>query len=344
MSFLNKYHVHIEGIKDLSDNEHFIRFKTEGYFTKSSLGHFYPLLERLALIQRQFPIAPLKPSILTFVADHGISIANTEDQDSHETILHILAKPNYYLFQAEKKAFLNHRIVDLGTFNSDENNSTFWMHRGQGFINARINSGSANFAEYPAMTTAQCEEAFAVGQKLVERELYSGVNFLVLNSFGNGDDIAFFALFAALEEKSLLELWQADCLITYNLKFIVDLSKALRKHPISHEPFTILSFYGSFETAALCGAILKGAEKGISLVLNSPMSKIAAIIAARVNPKVLDYCILGQKGNLKIENDLFLKKEPVFLDLSQTRFKEPINLRSHLQLLQDLLVELGYKM
>jgi nicotinate-nucleotide--dimethylbenzimidazole phosphoribosyltransferase len=342
MSFLNKYHFHIEGVKNLSDNENFIRFQTGGYFTKSSLGHFYPLLERLALIQGQFPIAPLKPSILTFVADHGVSRANTEEQDSHETILHILSKPNFYFLQAEKKTLLNHRIVDLGTFNSDENNSTFWMHRGQGLINARINSGSANFAEYPAMTTAQCEEAFAVGQKLVERELYSGINFLVLNSFGSGDDMAFFALFAALEDKSLLELWQDDSLATHNLKFIEDLSKALRKHPISHDPFTILSFYGSFETAALCGAILKGAEKGIALILNSPMAKVAAIITARINPKVLDYCILGQKGNLKIENNLDLKKEPVFLDLSQTRLKEPINLRSNIQLIQDLIAELGH--
>ena len=289
----------------------------------------------------------LKPSILTFVADHGVaktaSLYNNGESDSHEAILHILSKPNYYFFQNNSKTLLSHRIADLGTFHSDENNSTFWLHRGQGLINARINSGSANFAEYPAMTTAQCEEAFAVGQKLVEREIYEKVNFLILNSFGRGEDIAFFALLAALEDKSLLELWEANVFLAYDLKSIEDISKALRKHPISHDPFTILSFYGSFETAALCGAILKGAEKGIPLILNSPMAKIAAIIAGRINPKALGYCILGQKGILSWENKLDFKGKPIYFDSAETRFKEPINLRSNIQLIQDLLDELAQK-
>jgi len=276
------------------------------------------------------------------VADHGIaksfSLSSEERSDSYERILHILSKPNYYFFQAHDKTLLSHRIVDLGTFHSDENNSTVWLHRGQGLINARINSGSANFAEYPAMTTAQCEEAFAIGQKLVEREIYEGVNFLFLNSFGSGEELAFFALLAALEDRSFAELWEKDLFPQLDFKSVEDLSKALRRHPISHDPFTILSFYGSFETAALCGAILKGAEKGIPLILNSPMAKTAALIAARIDSKVLDYCIYSREGVFKKEQQQFGLSEKIpLLSKGAYQLREPLYLAGEMQILQSLL-------
>lgn len=345
MSFLDKLQLHIKGIQDLPENAALSHCLTEKGLSKSNLGHFEPLLQRLSLIQGKFPLEKLKPSILSFVADHGVakSLVTTHEEfsDSHASILHILSKPNYYFFQAQEKTLLGHRIVDLGAFQSDENNSTFWLHRGQGLINARINSGSANFAEYPAMTTAECEEAFAIGQKLVEREAYGGVNFLFLNSFGKGEDISFFALLAALKDKSFSELWEHSLLPELEKNAIEDLSKAIRRHPISHDPFTILSFFGSFETAALCGAILKGAEQGIALILNSSMAKIAALITQRINPKAIDYCLYAHPGFFESERQQFgLDSAIPHLSMSAYKIPEPYYLAGEMQVLQALLEEL----
>jgi len=346
MSFLDRSHHHIKGIQDLPENAVLNDCLAQKRISKSSLGHFEPLLQRLSLIHGKFPLEKLKPSILTFVADHGVakSLYATHDEfsDSHASILHILSKPNYYFFQAHEKTLLGHRIVDLGAFQSDENNSTFWLHRGQGLINARVNSGSANFAEYPAMTTAECEEAFAIGQKLVEREIYEGVNFLFLNSFGKGEDISFFALLAALKDKSFADLWEGALFKQFDNHAIDDLSRALRRHPISHDPFTILSFYGSFETAALCGAILKAAEKGVPLILNSPMAKVAALISERINTKAIDYCIYSNAGFFEIERQQFGSDYAIpHFSMGRYKIQEPYYLAGEMQVFQALLEELA---
>ncbi len=347
MSFLDKSQLNIKGIQNLPKSRSLRDCLLVKGQQEKDLGHFEPLLQRLALIHGKFPLPRLKPSVLTFVADHGVSksLDTTHDEfsDSHASILHILSKPNYYFLQAHEKTPLSHRIVDLGAFQSDENNSTFWMHRGQGFINARVNSGSANFADYPAMTTAECEEAFAIGQKLVEREQFEGVNFLFLNSFGQGQDLSYFALLAALKDRSLADLWEENLLPQFESNRIDDLSKSLRRHPLSHDPFTILSFYGSFETAALCGAILKGAEQGVPLILSSPMAKIAAFLCSRIDSKCLDYCIFANTGIFTSEKEQFgLKVEIPKLSTGQYRFTEPFYLAGELQVFQSLLDELNY--
>jgi nicotinate-nucleotide--dimethylbenzimidazole phosphoribosyltransferase len=340
MSFLNKYQFRIEPLRSLKQNEFLSAIEA---FQKRGmhLGHFQELFRRLASIQGSYPLQELKPSILTFVADHGISrnsdFIGLNSTDSQTAILHALTRPKYFYLKGEEKKTLNHRIIDLGTFTADDNNSTYWMHRGQGLINARINTGSSSFSDYPAMTTAECEEAFAVGQKLASREIYNGANFLVLNSFGNGDILSFYALLAALENKSIAYFIDQEARPEFTSKSIDDLAKAIRKHPISHDPFTILSFYGSFETAALCGAILKSAESGIAIILRSPMAKIAALIASRINDGVMDYCIFANQGSLKTEKSpLFSKLRVPYLSLSEFQSSEPIDTAAQLQILETL--------
>jgi nicotinate-nucleotide--dimethylbenzimidazole phosphoribosyltransferase len=193
------------------------------------------------------------------------------------------------------------------------------------------------------MTTAECEEAFAIGQKLVEREVYEGVNFLFLNSFGKGEDISFFALLAALKDKAFTDLWESDLRPQFDKDLIDDLSKSLRRHPISHDPFTILSFFGSFETAALCGAIIKGAEKGIALILNSPMAKVAALICERINSKSIDYCIYSKAGFFESERQQFAAEGATipYLSMGQYKIQEPYYLAGEIQVFQALLEELA---
>jgi nicotinate-nucleotide--dimethylbenzimidazole phosphoribosyltransferase len=341
MSFLNKYNFRIEPLLGLKSKNEFLSALEAFYSRNMHLGHYQELFRRLALVQGCYPLQSLKPSILTFVADHGISryadFVGLNSVDSQEAILHALTSPKYFYLKGEEKKTLNHRIIDLGTFNADDNNSTYWMHRGQGLINARINTGSASFSDYPAMTTAECDQAFAVGQKLAAREIYNGVNLLVLNSFGNGDSLSFYALLAALENKSIAHLMNDETLAEFGTKSIQDLAKAIRKHPISHDPFTILSFYGSFETAALCGAILKSAESRVAIILRSPMAKIAALLAFRINDRVLDYCVFANQGALKTsKSQLFSKLAIPYLSLSDFQSREPIDIAAQLQIIEIL--------
>lgn len=347
MSFLSRPNYQIEALKPLNNYPVFKEFYHRNLVSRSDIGHYRALILKLGLIYQGDINRSLKPAVLSFVADHGVALSKTFrpyfQKDSQEFILHLLSKPTYTYLGAQKVQEINHRIIDLGTERTDDSNSTFWIHRGKRLISAKINKASADFAQYPAMTTSECYQALATGEKLVERESFNKSNLLVLNSFGRGEELSFFSLFAALENQALVEVWEPKYFKELDIACIEDLSKAIRKNPLSHDPFTILSFYGSYETAALCGAILKAAEAKIPIVLSSSMAKVAALIAQRINSAVKDYCIIGQNGYFETEKIINKRLGNTFIDLSETSLKEPLFIGHQIQMLESMISELTEK-
>jgi nicotinate-nucleotide--dimethylbenzimidazole phosphoribosyltransferase len=71
------------------------------------------------------------------------------------------------------------------------------------------------------------------------------------------------------------------------------LTKAIQQHAIDPDPFTVLTTFGGFEIAMICGAYLQAAEERMLIMVDGFISTSALLVASRLYPHVLDYCIFG---------------------------------------------------
>ena len=62
------------------------------------------------------------------------------------------------------------------------------------------------------------------------------------------------------------------------------------------DPLTILARFGGFEIAMLAGAMIKAAEGGMVLVIDGFIVTAALLVAARMAPAILDYCVFAHRS------------------------------------------------
>ncbi len=82
------------------------------------------------------------------------------------------------------------------------------------------------------------------------------------------------------------------------------LAQAIQNHTIDHSveqpdqlPLSILSTFGGFEIAMMCGAMLKAAELDMVLLIDGFIATAALLTATAFNQNVLDYCIFTHQSS-----------------------------------------------
>ncbi|HBF20804.1 MAG TPA: hypothetical protein DDW81_11955 [Cryomorphaceae bacterium] len=232
-----------------------------------------------------------KPALLIFAADHGIThtfrdrTLRAEGGDTSSRVLHFLEgdSPLNRMCREQK---ITLRVVDLGVDHHFENLLSYWLHHGSRHINRKVGFGTQNFSHVPAMTTAQCHEAFDAGAELVDQERKSGSNVLIFGALGDGNTFSAIALMAAL-----LELKPRQVSLNKQDKEII--FKALRKHPKTHDPFMLLTLFGGYEIAAITGAFLQAAEYRMLILVDGLVTATALLVAAAINARVVEYVVFS---------------------------------------------------
>lgn len=245
------------------------------------------------------------PSLLIFAGDHGVvkeALPNHQEVYTYQTILDFL-QGTEVINTLARQSPLQLKIVDAGVDHSFEGTLTYWLNHGTRLLNRKVGFGTNNFVEYPAMTTAETIKAIEMGMDCVEKEFILNCNVLGLSSLGRGGFSSSLALYCAL-----LESTPGEVIVKEEHKIFATeielVTKALRKHPITHDPLTILALYGGFEMAALTGAILRAAQLGQLLIIDDFNTSVAALVACKINSKSLDYCIFAQQNKLSVHQHL----------------------------------------
>jgi nicotinate-nucleotide--dimethylbenzimidazole phosphoribosyltransferase len=65
---------------------------------------------------------------------------------------------------------------------------------------------------------------------------------------------------------------------------------------IAQEPLEVLRQFGGLEIASMAGAALAAAAARRPVVVDGVISTAAVLVAARLQPRVLDYCIFGHSS------------------------------------------------
>ena len=165
-------------------------------------------------------------------------------------------------------------------------------------IDARVGRGTANFARGPAMDVLAVHRALAAGEAAVDAVLAGApYDVLALGDMGIGNTTSAAAIVAVCSDASAREVTGRGTGI--------DDARLERKRAIvaaAIEPLrgasweTLASAVGGFEIVGLAGAILRAASLRLPIVLDGFIVAAAALLAQRIDPRAIDYCIAAHRS------------------------------------------------
>jgi nicotinate-nucleotide--dimethylbenzimidazole phosphoribosyltransferase len=261
-----------------------------------ALGYLETIALKIATIQQTLNPQLLQPAVVVFAGDHGIAVDNEVNPFPQEVTAQMVynflnggAAINVFCKQHQIKI----KIVDTGV------NHKFKFH--PDLINAKIKHGTKNYLHEPAMTMDECETAIDNGADIVNKLHQDGTNIVGFGEMGIGNTSS-----ASLLMHQLTGIPINECVGSgtgLDEKGIEKkrevLKRALEKHQNDGSPLAVLSTYGGYEIATMCGAMLQAAELKMILIIDGFIATSALLVASKMHPSLLDYCLFAHQSEEK---------------------------------------------
>lgn len=258
-----------------------------------ALGRLESLALQIGLARGELAPTLRQPQLAVFAADHGAAKAGVSAFPQDVTWQMV---ENFLAGGAAINVFargngLALSIVDAGVAHDFSLDGT----PRAGLIDAKIAAGTANFIEAPAMTAAEVEAAMARGAALAHAWADAGCDVLGFGEMGIGNTAAASLLTHVLTNTPL------DTCIGRGTG--LDDSGLARKRELLAKavarvgdvgqlaPRQVLAEFGGLEIAMMAGAMLGAAERRIVLLIDGFIVGAAALVAARLHPEILPYCV-----------------------------------------------------
>ncbi len=259
-----------------------------------ALGELEGLARQIALVQHTLAPALRRPHVLVFAADHGISQAGVSQYPPEVT--HQMVR-NFAGGGAAINVFCRHNglgltIVDAGVRGSFADLPAV--------RDEKIAEGTRSFAHEPAMSAAECADALARGARLADELHATGCNVLGVGEMGIGNTSAAAVLMHRLTGQPLAAcVGRGTGLDAAGLARKLEvLTRAVAAHPaVGAGPLAVLATFGGFEIAQMCGALLRAAEHRMLLLIDGFIASAALLVAARLAPPVLAYCVFCHESD-----------------------------------------------
>ncbi|MFZ2629817.1 MAG: nicotinate-nucleotide--dimethylbenzimidazole phosphoribosyltransferase [Rugosibacter sp.] len=287
-----------------------------------ALGRLESLAVQLGLIQHSLAPQIRQPHILVCAGDHGAAKAGISAYPQEvtwqmvENFLAGGAAINVLARQANAQLV----VADAGVAHD--------FGARDGLLDKKVGAGgTANYLAGPAMSAAQCRQALAHGAAIARQLAASGCNTLGFGEMGIGNTAS-----ASLLTHCLTSLPLADVIgrgtglddagLERKRTLLQQALKAWPERPhFSHHPFpegaagsgctqaacdeaaagenaiSILARCGGFEIAMLTGAMLAAAQAGMTLVIDGFIVTSALLVAYRIAPEILGYCVFSHRSN-----------------------------------------------
>lgn len=160
-----------------------------------------------------------------------------------------------------------------------------------------VAKGTADFSRAAAMTPAQCEQAMWSGREAVGD--VSTTQLFIGGEMGIGNTTSASALYAALLNLPPIQVVGPGTGVddkTKKLKCDIVAQALDRHHEFLNDPLMVLSRLGGFEIAALVGAYIYCAQKGVPILVDGFISTAAALVASKINPRVSEWFIFSHQS------------------------------------------------
>jgi nicotinate-nucleotide--dimethylbenzimidazole phosphoribosyltransferase len=259
-----------------------------------ALGLLETLAIQIGLIQKTVRPVLRSPVVLVFAGDHGVVKAGVSpypQEVTYQMVLNFLAGGAGINVFARANG-LAVRVIDAGVNHAFEGEA--------GLINVKVAHGTASFLDAPAMTVTQCEQAIAKGIALAENEIAAGSNVLGFGEMGIGNTTAAAAIMAVLCNLPVPRCTgRGTGLDDAGLQNKISvITRAIQLHKVNPQnALQALATFGGFEIAMMAGAMLGAAKHGAVLLIDGFIATAALLVAARMQPNILEYCVFSHQSD-----------------------------------------------
>jgi len=253
-----------------------------------SLGVLEHCAVQLAALQRreQPQIADVKIAI--FAADHGVAAEGVSAFPQIVTgeMVRNFSAGGAAITVLAQELNADFQVINVGTVNPLETLS--------GVVDKRLGNGTQNFAQQPAMSAELCEQALRIGADVIDQ--CASVDLFIGGEMGIANTTSATALACALLQIPALDLVGRGTGVDDHgmaLKAAV-IEKALQLHRAQlTTPLAILQYVGGFEIAALVGAYIRSAQKGIPILVDGFICTAAALMALELNASIRPWLLFS---------------------------------------------------
>lgn len=260
-----------------------------------ALGQLEELAKKIGLIQQRLDPEFDQPHLLVFAGDHGaakVGVSAYPQEVTWQMVENFLeggAAINVFARQNE----IFHAIIDAGVAHD--------FGRRNGLINAKVGHGTANYIEQPAMTMDQCARAIERGAEISRNLSANACNLVGFGEMGIGNTASATLLTHCLTGTPLVDCIGRgagldDAGLGRKQALLVQALTRYRSAGGDDAPLNVLAEFGGFEIAMMVGAMLGAAEARMTLLIDGFIVGSAALIAARMAPALLDYCIFCHRS------------------------------------------------
>ena len=256
-----------------------------------ALGQLEKLAKTVGLIQQSLTPSLSNPQMLVFAGDHGAAKAGVSafPQDVSWQMVENFLAGGAAINVFSRQNGLALRVVDAGVAHD---------FRGprEGLIDLKVAPGTANYIEQAAMSAEQCQQAIEQGAGVILGLAAAGCNVVGFGEMGIGNTAS-----ASLITHCLTGVSLADCVgrgtglnddgLNRKRALLDTALKRYRQVGGGDAPLHVLAEFGGFEIATMVGAMLAAAEAKMALLIDGFIVSSAALVAARLQPAVLDYCV-----------------------------------------------------
>lgn len=285
---MNKLEATIRTIKPLDEVAMKGARERQNALTKpqGSLGVLEELSVKLAGIQASPMPTVQKKVVVVMAGDHGVSEEGVSAFPSEVTLqmVYNFLRGGAGINVISRFVHAEVLVVDIGV--------AARLERHPRLLDRKVRTGAANISRGPAMSRGEALKSVETGIEIAAEAVSKGATVIGTGDMGIGNTTASSAILAAFTELPLdwvvgrgtgidEEKWELK-------KKIIHQALVVNK-PDRSDPIDVLVKVGGFEIGGLAGCILGAAAHRVPVVIDGFISGAAALLAAELEPKVVDY-------------------------------------------------------
>lgn len=286
--------------------QHKINFKTKPL---GALGDLETLAQQICLVQNTLSPKLVAPTLLVFAADHGIAndgVSAYPAEVTPQMVLNFLnggAAINVFCQQNKIKL----KVVDAGV------NFDFEPH--ENLIDAKINKGTQSYLTGTAMSKAELQQCFDQATNIIKSVYATNCNVIGFGEMGIGNTSSASLLMSALCDYPIEDcVGRGTGLDDAQLQHKINILKEVQNyHSRPKGVKEALVFFGGYEIAQICGAMLAAYEKNMLILVDGFIATAAFLCAYHLNPKIKENAIFchqsDEQGHLRMLN--YLEAKPI---------------------------------
>lgn len=260
---------------------------------KGSLGTLEALAMQVGLIQQTLSPSLRHPVNVIYASDHGIAdegVSKSPKEVTRQVIHNFLNGGAGVCFLARQHGF-ELKIVDGGV--------DFDFPEIPSLINRKIRKSTRNFLHEAAMTVEEMEKAIRYGADIVTDCFDEGCNVVSFGEMGIGNTAASSMWMACLTQIPLIDCVGAGSGLDnegVRHKYEV-LNRSLDNYEGDGSAVDVMRYFGGYEMVMAVGGMLRAAELGMIILVDGFIMTNCALVASRLYPEMLPYCIFGHCGD-----------------------------------------------